>query len=64
MSGMCLDDYIIMDIQRIASLLNTSKLSFYEYLDNGGQFGKDIIDDEYGGFSNFCELSGIKAKVE
>lgn len=37
---MCLDDKIILDIQRIASLLNTNKLSFDEYVAHGGKFEK------------------------
>ena len=41
---MCLDDKIILEIQRSASLLNTNKLSFEEYVAHGGKFEKQIID--------------------
>ena len=57
---MCLDDKIILDIQRIASLLNTNKLSFDEYVAHGGKFEKQIIENEYSSFGNYCELAGIK----
>ncbi len=57
------DDVIIADIQRIARELNTNKLSLDEYINNGGKIAKDILsDDEQGGFANFCELAGVKAK--
>ena len=56
---MCLDDKIILDIQRIASLLNTNKLSFDEYVAHGGKFEKQIIENEYSSFGNYCELAGI-----
>lgn len=56
---MNLDDEIIIDIKRISALLNTNKLSFDEYVKNGGKFEKQISEEL--GFSNYCELSGIKA---
>ena len=57
------DDEMIRDIQRIAHLLNTNSLSLKDYLENGGKYPKEIIDDfDCGGFANKCELAGIKSK--
>lgn len=57
------DDEMIIDIQRIASLLNTNQLSLREYIDNGGKYSADIIDDlACGGFANKCSIAGIKVK--
>ena len=61
---MCLDDKIILDIQRIASLLNTNKLSFDEYVAHGGKFEKQLIENEYSSFGNYCELAGIKRYIQ
>lgn len=59
------DDMKITDIQRVAHLLNTSRLSLEEYVGNGGKYSADVIDDEdSGGFSNLCALAGIKRKFE
>lgn len=60
---MVTDDEMIIDIQRVASLLNTNQLSLNEYIDNGGKYSADIIDDlESGGFANKCSIAGIKVK--
>jgi len=57
------DDEMIADIQRVASLINTNQLSLKEYLDNGGKYSVNIIDDcDSGGFANKCSLAGIKVK--
>ena len=61
---MCYDDNIILDIQRIASLLNANKLSFEEYVACGGKFEKQIIENEYSSFCNYCELAGIKGYIQ
>ena len=45
------DDAKIIDIQRVAHML-------------GGHYSREIIDDiENGGFSNLCELAGLKVKM-
>lgn len=55
------DDEKILDIQRVVRLLNTNKLSLNDYLNKGGKYSKEIIDDsEWGSFGNWCELAGIK----
>ena len=57
------DDEMIADIQRVARSLNTSRLSLEEFLDNGGKYSADVIDDvDCGGFSNKCALAGMKVK--
>lgn len=57
------DDEMILDIQRVAHLLNTNQLSLEEYIENGGKYSADIIDDwDCGGFGAKCELAGIKYK--
>lgn len=54
----------IIDIQRVARLLNSNQLSLEEYLNNDGIFSRELIDDvESGCFSNLCELAGIKVKM-
>lgn len=37
------DEEMIIDIQRVACLLNTNQLSLDEYIDNGGKYNADII---------------------
>ena len=60
---MCSDHDKIADIQRVARMLNSSQLSLQEYLENGGKYSREIIDDcETGGFANLCELAGVKIK--
>lgn len=55
------DNEKITDIQRVAHLLNSNRLSLEEYISNGGKYSAEIIDDEdSGGFSNLCALAGIK----
>ena len=57
------DDEKIADIQKVARLLNTNVLSLEEYLENGGKFPREIIDNcDEGSFGNFCTLAGIKTK--
>jgi len=57
------DDEMISDIQRVARLLNTNQLSLNEYIDNGGKYSVDIIDDlDSGGFANKCSIAGIKVE--
>ena len=57
------DDEMIADISRVARLLNANQLSFTEYLNYGGKYSVDIIDDiDCGGFANKCEMAGIKVK--
>ena len=57
------DEEMIIDIQRVACLLNTNQLSLDEYIDNGGKYNADIIDDlDCGGFANKCSIAGIKVK--
>ncbi len=57
------DDEMIYDIQRVAHLLNTSELSLDDYLNNGGKYSADIIDDsDCGGFANKCAIAGIKSQ--
>lgn len=57
------DDEMIADIQRVARLMNTNQLSLQEYIDNGGKYGVNIIDDyDSGGFANKCCIAGIKVK--
>lgn len=58
------DDEMIIDIQRVAHLLNTNALSLSAYLANGGKYSKEIIDDFDGSsFANKCELAGLKNKM-
>lgn len=55
------DNEIILDIQRVARRLNTNKLSLNDYLNNGGKYSGEVIDDpEWGSFGSRCELAGIK----
>ena len=57
------DDEMIADIQRIAQLMNTNQLSLKEYIDNGGRYSENIINDyDSGGFANKCCIAGIKVK--
>lgn len=57
------DDEMIADIQRVAHLINTNQLSLKEYIDNGGKYSANIIDDYDGsGFVNKCYIAGIKVK--
>ena len=57
------DDSMIADIQRVARLNNTNQLSLKEYIDNGGKYSANIIDDyDSGGFANKCSIAGIKVK--
>ena len=56
------DMEIIQDIQRVARTLNTNKLSIDDYLNNGGKYPREIVDDpEWGSFGCRCELAGIKS---
>ena len=60
---MCSDPDKIADIQRVARMLNSNQLSLQEYMENGGKYSREIIDDcETGGFANLCELAGVKIK--
>ena len=60
---MCSDHDKIADIQRVARMLNSNQLSLQEYLENGGKYSREIVDDcETGGFSNLSELAGVKIK--
>lgn len=61
---MCLSDCIIIDIQKIARILNTNQLSYLEYIENGGQFDfhKYEIEEEIGSFANAVELAGLKIR--
>lgn len=61
---MCRDDEIITDIRKIAAKLNTSELSFDEYIIAGGRFENEITADDYNSFANFCELAGVKTKIK
>lgn len=57
------DNSMIADIQRVARLNNTNQLSLKEYIDNGGKYSANIIDDyDSGGFANKCSIAGIKVK--
>ena len=59
------DDEIIADISRVARLLNANKLSLTEYLNYGGKYPIEIINDiDSGGFANKCEMAGIKVKKD
>ena len=53
---------IIKDISHIAHTLNQSTLSQREYLQNGGAYGPDIFQEDFGSVANFCELAGVKCK--
>ena len=60
---MCSDHDKIADIQRVARMLNSNQLSLQEYLENGGKYSREIVNDcETGGFANLCELAGVKIK--
>ena len=60
---MCSDHDKIADIQRVARMLNSNQLSLQEYMENGGKYSREIIDDcETGGFANLCELAGVRIK--
>lgn len=39
------DNELITDIQRVARSLNTNKLSLNAYLNNGGKYPREVIDD-------------------
>ena len=39
------DDAKIIDIQRVAHMLNCNRISLEEYLNNGGHYSREIIDD-------------------
>lgn len=55
-------DYdIILDLQRIAHLLNSNALSEDEYYQNGGKYPIALIN-QFGGFRSRCELACLKAK--
>ena len=57
------DEEMILDIQRVAHKLNKNTLSLDDYLNNGGVYSADIIDDcDCGGFANKCQIAGIKGK--
>ena len=57
------DEGMILDIQRVAHKLNKNTLSLDDYLNNGGVYSADIIDDcDCGGFANKCQIAGIKGK--
>ena len=59
------DNELIADIQRVARCLNTNKLSLNDYLNNGGKYPREIIDDsEWGSFGSRCELAGIKMTIQ
>ncbi len=59
------DNMMISDIQKVARTLNTNTISLQEYLQNGGKYSADIIDDEScGGFANKCSIGGLKVKIE
>lgn len=59
------DDMMIADIQRAAHLLNTNRISLEEYLQNGGKYSaENIDDDEWGGFANKCAIGGLKVKID
>ena len=61
---MCSDPDKIADIQRVARMLNINQLSLQEYMENGGKYSREIIDDcETGGFANLCELAGVRIKL-
>lgn len=53
---------VILDIKRVAHGLNQNKLSPTEYVENGGKYSLNIFDDDFGSFSNYCELAGIKVR--
>lgn len=58
------DNELITDILRVARCLNTNRLSLNDYLNNGGQYPREIIDDpEWGSFVSRCELVGIKGII-
>ena len=61
---MCLDNEIIFDIRRVAASLNTSELGFSEYVNNGGKFVSQMVEEEYNSFASYCELAGIKGYVD
>ena len=59
------DMEMIQDIQRIAHELNTNSLSLSEYLNHGGKYSAELIDDyDTGGFANKCSIAGIKVIAE
>ena len=59
------DDMKIIDIQKVAHKLNSNRISLEEYLNNSGNYNREIIDDlENGGFSNLCALAGLKVKMD
>ena len=55
---------VIMDIRRVAQKLNSNTLSSSEYIENGGRYSLSIFDDDFGSFSNYCELAGLKIKTK
>ena len=61
---MSLSDYIIIDIQKIAHIMNTNQLSYLEYIENGGQFDfhEYEIKEEIGSFANAVSLAGLKIR--
>ncbi len=61
---MSLSDEVIADLIRIARSLNTSTLSEEEYHKNGGKFHFEELDEDFGGFANYCALAGIKCEKE
>lgn len=57
------DEEMILDIQRVAHRLNANTLSLDEYLNHGGIYCADMIDDyDCGGFADKCQMAGIKRK--
>ena len=59
------DDMKIIDIQKVAHMLNRNRISLEEYLNNGAKYSRELINDlENGGFSNLCALAGLKVKMD
>ena len=55
---------VIIDLRRVAQKLNSNMLSSSEYIENGGKYSLSIFDDDFGSFSNYCELAGLKYKTK
>ncbi|MBQ6843561.1 MAG: hypothetical protein IJO60_02870 [Agathobacter sp.] len=55
---------VIIDLRRVAQKLNSNTLSSSEYIGNGGKYSLGIFDDDFGSFSNYCELAGLKYKTK
>lgn len=57
-------DDVIMDMRRVAQKLNSNMLSSSEYIENDGKYSLSIFADDFGSFSNYCELAGLKYKTK